>query len=126
MHFHPNEMYLYYDPSTSTGKQVRAYASSINTHVNDFDITRVKLTSTHWEELLEKLALEPKQLLDKSNPEYQEKIRGKEFDRDGWVHVLHRNQHLVKAPIAVYQDRAILCCNATDILRLDNQPKAKA
>ncbi len=119
MHFHPNEMYLYYDPTTTTGKQVRAYARTINDHVNDFDINHVSITETMWEELIEMLNLAPKELLDKSKEEYQEKIRGNSFDKDGWLHVLKCNPHLIKAPIAIYRDKAIMCTNPNDIYKLD-------
>ena len=125
MHFHPNELYLLYDPSTSVGKQVRAYASSICQHVNDFDIRKVHITKTLWEELVEMLDMPPKKLLDKSNPEYQEKIRGNTFSEDGWLKVLQNNPHLIKAPIAVYRNHALLCEQATDLYKLDISPAAR-
>ncbi|UII25560.1 glutaredoxin [Fulvivirga maritima] len=118
--FHPNELLLiYYDPSTSTSKQTRAYARSVSNNVNELNLSTVKLTTTLWKEIVNRLDLRPKDLLDKSNANYQAKVRGNTFTMTGWLEVLCNNPYLLKAPIAVYHDRAILCRKPTDILRLD-------
>jgi arsenate reductase len=119
MQFHPNELYLYYDPGTSSGKMVRAYSRSVNNNINDFNIHRVRLTTTIWKDILNILELRPKDLLDKSHPEYQEKIRGNKFTMTGWLDVLVKNPHLIKAPIAIHQGRAVLCIKPTDVLKLE-------
>ncbi len=118
MHFHPNEMYLYYDPSTTQGKKVRAYAQSVNEHINDFDLNKVKITGTIWLELLDLLQMTPRDLMDESDPEYQDEIHGDSLDQEGWLHVLQQNPQFIKAPIAIYRDKAKLCVNPTDVLEL--------
>lgn len=49
MHFHSNEMCLYYDPSTRTGKKIRSYVTSFTKHINDFDLNKAQITTTIWE-----------------------------------------------------------------------------
>lgn len=118
--FHPNELLLIYnDHSTSTAKQTRAYARSISNNINELDLSRVRLTTTLWKEIINMLGCRPKDLLDKSHPHYQAKVRGNFFTMSGWLEVLMNNPYLLKAPIAVYSDRAVLCQKPTDILRLE-------
>jgi len=118
--YHPNELLLIYNNvNTNSDKQTRAYAKSVSGHVNEIDINNTKLTTTLWKEILNELNLRPKDLLDKSNPQYQEKVRGNTFTMNGWLEVLNNNPQFLKAPIAMYNKRAVLCIKPTDILKLD-------
>ncbi|UII30750.1 glutaredoxin [Fulvivirga ulvae] len=118
--FHPNELLLiYHDPSSSTGKQTRAYARSVSNHINEVDLHNVRFTTTLWKEIINMLGCKPKDLLDKSNADYQAKVRGNTFTMTGWLEVLMNNPHLLKAPIAVFNNRAVLCQKPTDILKLE-------
>ena len=118
MEFHPNELMLYFDPSSSVGKQTRAYAHSISNHVNELDYTKVKLTTTLWKEVLNMLKLRPKDLLNKAHRGYQEKVARHSYTMEGWLNVLANNPEMLKAPIAILNRKAILCRNPTDILKL--------
>ena len=119
MQFHPNELFLYYDPLTSTGKQVRAHAGGISNYVKAVDWNQVKLTSTLWKEIVNMMELRPKDFLNKANPDYQDKVAGNTFTMAGWLEILAKNPHMLKAPIAIYRNMAVLCVNPTDILKLD-------
>lgn len=121
MQFHPNEIFLYYDPSTNTGKQTRAYASSISKNVNTLDSTKTKLTATLWKEIVNMISLKPKDLLDKSRSDYQDLVKGNTFTMTGWLDVLAKNPQMLKAPIAIYKNKAMLCQKPTDILKLDER-----
>ena len=119
MQFHPNELFVYYNPNTPTGKKVRAMAKSISRNLHDVDLNKATLTTTLWKEILNMLNLKPKDLLDKSNREYQEKVKGNTFTMTGWLEILVKCPHLLKAPIAIYRNKAVLCCRPNDILLLD-------
>ncbi len=80
MRFHPNELFILFDSTTSTGKQTRALAYSITKHVNEVNCYKTKFTSTIWKEILTRLNLRAKDLLNRAHPEYQEKIAGNSFD----------------------------------------------
>lgn len=112
------EIMLYYDPNTSVGKKTRAYAYSLTPHINDIEYHKVKFTTTIWRQLLSLLELEPKELLNKAHPYYQEHIRGRKFDDEGWLNILMRNPDLIKGPIVIKGTKAILCTNPTDVYRL--------
>jgi len=60
----------------------------------------------------------PKDLMNKAHPYYQKHIRGREFDKESWLKIIQYNPDLIKAPIAMRGNRAILCTNPTDIYKL--------
>ncbi len=112
------EVLLYYDPTTSVGKKTRAFAHSLANHVKDVEFHKTKFTTTMWRQVLNMLKLEPKRLLDKSHPYYQEHIRGRNFDEEGWLNILSNNPDIIRSPIVIKGSKAVLCDNPTDIYRL--------
>lgn len=119
MQFHPNELFIYYNPSTSVGKQCVAYAQSLCRNVNKVDCEKIPLTTTLWKEIVNIVGVKPKDFLDKSKPEYQDKIARKTFNMTGWLEVLKNNPHLIKAPVVIFKKKGIICTKPTDILKLD-------
>lgn len=115
---HTNEIMVYYDQGHSRSKKVLAMARTVSPHVREVELSKSPLTSTLMRDLLKKLDLRPKDLLDRSSRYYQENIRGRDFNAEGWLHILIKNPDLIKAPIAVRGGRAVLCENANDLLRL--------
>jgi arsenate reductase len=124
--FHPNELLLIYnDPNSTTGKQTRAYAKSVSNNVNEANITINNLTTTLWKEVMNMLSLHPLEIMDRSTKEFTEKIQGNNFTMDGLLEVLAHTPTLLRAPIAIYQNRAIFCQKPTDILKLEERKDAK-
>ena len=120
MQFHPNELFIYCDADTTTGKQTLAMVKSISNNINQQDWKKVKLTSTLWKEIVNMLDVRPKDLLNKANPDYQSRVRGNTFTMTGWLDVLAKNPHMLKAPIVIYRNRAVLCQKPSDVLTLQN------
>jgi arsenate reductase len=118
MQFHPNELFLLYHPQTNVGKQTKALALDICSHINEIDAGKEKLSPTYWKEIVSMLGLAPNELLDHSHPDYQSKVAGNEYTMNGWLDVLSHYQHLLKAPVAIYRGKATLCQTPTDIMRL--------
>ena len=119
MQFHQNELFLYYDPQSRSGKQSLAYAKSISNNINEVNWTNTQLTTTLWKQIINILKINPKKLLNKSHSNYQNKIAEKSFTMTGWVEVLVHNPEMLNGPIAIYNGSAVFCENPTDILRLD-------
>ena len=118
MRTHPREILLYYNPELSADKKTLAYANSISKHVRAYSHHNNSSTPTAWKVILQSLGLHPKKLFNKALPEYQAKLRGKELDHEGWLRVLQNNPHLIKSPIAIKGNKAILVVTPTDILKL--------
>ena len=70
------------------------------------------------EGVISQLDLHPKELMNKAHPYYQQHIRGKEFNMDGWLNVLIKNPQLLKSPLAVSGKNAIMVNTPTDIYKL--------
>ena len=118
MERHPNELWLFYDCNSSVHKKTRAHANSITKHINEFPLSQNKLSKLRWAEILMMLNMKPKDLLNKSNKEYQENIAGHDFDDDDWLEILRENPCMIKGPIAIMNDKATLCINPKDIYKL--------
>jgi len=114
---HKDEIVIYCNPKTDTSKKVIAFAKGV-AKVNEVDVIQNPPTATQMRELLKILELRPKDLLDKSNDYYQENIRGKDFNTEGWLNILIRNTNLWRAPIALRGSKAVLCDNPTNVLQL--------
>lgn len=119
MKMHPNELFLYFNPRQPVDRQMRAYAKSITNHVNEINIEKEKITNTGWRTILDKLNLRAKELMNRAHPDYQRLIAGKTWDEEGWLTILTNNPHLLKAPIAIKKEKAVLCLSPNQILGLD-------
>jgi arsenate reductase len=119
MKIHPSELYFYHSSSQPIDKQTKAYAKSVTRFVNEIDLLKERLTATQWDQILLMLGLRAKDLLNRAHPDYQQMIAGRDWDEEGWLNILVNYPHLIKSPIAIFRNRAILCKTPTDILKLD-------
>ncbi len=119
MKMHPTELYFYYNPSHPVDKQTRAYAQAVSRYINEINIEKEKITTTGWRSILDKLKLRPKDLLNRAHPDYQNLIAGKTWDDEGWLNILTKFPYLIKAPIAIKRNKAVLCINPNEVLKLD-------
>ena len=94
------------------------YARSLSRDVFTLEYSKARQTATQWRELLDQLSLRPKDILDKSKEYYQQNIRGREFQDEDWLNVLINNPGLIRSPIAVRGDRAVMLDNPTDIYKV--------
>ncbi len=120
---HPNEMWLFLDCESSTHKKTRALAKSITPNINEFPFQHNKLSKLRWAEILDMLAMKPKELLNKAHPKYQKEIAGHEYDDDGWLEIIRNNPCMIKGPIAIMDGKAVLCINPNDIFKLSPHHK---
>lgn len=126
MQFHPNELFLLYNPQSSTGKQTKAMAMDMCNHLNEVDSLHEKLGPTYWKEVINMLGMEPAELLDHSHPEFKAKVGNQQYTMNGWLDVIMHNPQLIKAPIAIFNGQAVLCKTPSDILRLTHNPQEEA
>ena len=118
MQFHPNELFLLYNPNSNAGKQTKALALDICSHINEIDATREKLSPTYWREIVGMIGMDPDAILDHSHDDYKNKVAGNSYTMNGWLDVLSHYPHLLKAPVVIYHGKAALCQTPTDIMRL--------
>ncbi len=124
MQFHPNELFLLYNPNSNDGKKTKAMALDISNHINEVDYLNEKLGPTYWKEVITLLGVDPGELLDKNHPDYATKIGDQEYTMNGWLDVIMYNPQLLKSPIAIFNGKAIVCHQPSDILRLGTPKSA--
>lgn len=118
MKTHNREILIYYNPESSPDRKTVAYAQSVVAHVKSYSFEKNPSSSSSWQMILKSLGRHPKELMNKAHPYYQQHIRGREFDEESWINVLQRNPQLLRAPIAIRGNKAILCESPTDIYKL--------
>lgn len=118
MKTHRREILIYFNPQSSKDRRTVAHAQSLAPYIRTFSFDKAPSTGTSWQQILQALDVHPKELLDKSNPYYQQNIRGKKFNEQDWLNVIMHNPSLLRAPIAIRGNKAVLCSNATDIYKL--------
>ncbi len=124
MQFHPNELFLIYDPQSSIGRQTKAMALDICSHINEVDVVHEKFSPTYWREVITMLGLHPRDLIDVSGPEFK-KLGDNDYTMDGWLNLLSHHGELVKSPIVIYSQSAVQCKTPTDIMKLKGKPVEK-
>jgi arsenate reductase (glutaredoxin) len=124
MQFHPNELFLLYNPNSNNGKKTKAMALDISNHINEVDYLNEKLGPTYWKEVITLLGVDPSELLDKNHSDYATKIGDQEYTMNGWLDVIMYNPQLLKSPIAIFNGKAIICHQPADILRLGTPKSA--
>ena len=102
------EIEIYYSPKSVSDRRTIAYAQSLSPHIKSYSYDKLKFTSTKWYNIINKLDVDPKKLFNKALPEYQKNIKGKDLDMEGWINVIQRNKHLLKAPIAMRGQLVVL------------------
>jgi arsenate reductase len=109
------EVEIYYNPGSVADRRTIAYAQSLSPHIKSYSYDKLKVTSTKWYNIISQLNVDPKSLFNKALPEYQSNIKGKDLDMEGWINVIQRNKHLLKAPIAMRGHAVVLCESPTEI-----------
>lgn len=104
------------------GRKVIAHARSIVSHVRSYTFRGLDNSNSVWGSIINALDMHPKDMLNKCDPYYQEFIRGKEFDLDCWINILKKSPELIKAPIAIRGNKAVLCLTPTDVHKLSGVP----
>ena len=118
MEFNRNELFLVYDPHSNLGKQTKALALDLCSHINEIDVIHERLSPTYWKQLIDMLGVHPDELLDHAHPDYKKRVSNNQYTMDGWLEVLVHEGALVRYPIVVFQHSAVLCHTPTDIMKL--------
>jgi arsenate reductase len=119
MKTHHSELYFFHNSAQPIDKQTLAYAKSVAKFINEIDVVKEKITTTRWKSLLLLLNLRAKDLLNRAHPDYQNLIAGKNWDEDSWLQILVQYPYLIKSPIAIFRNKAILCSTPKDIFKLN-------
>lgn len=116
---------MLFNPETELGRKTMAVASTVNNVVHQINIAQKNLTPLQWKGVISMLNLQPLDLLNEEHPLYKQYIEGRDFSEADMLEVLFHYPELVKGPIGIHQNTAVLCDDPKDILRLDLTPAAE-
>ena len=68
--------------------------------------------------ILEKLGLKPMDIVRKGEQVYKENFKGKDYNDEAWLKILHENPKLIERPIVVKGDKAIIGRPPTNVKQL--------
>jgi len=115
---HENEILIYYNPDIEGHRRTVAHALSVSANIISLPYDKTPRTSSIWRVIFKKLDVHPKDLLNKAETYYQEVLKGRDFDMDGWINVFTHNPQLIRVPIAIKGETFIICESPTDIYKI--------
>ena len=118
MYLNKKELTLLYNSSRELDRKTLAMAHTLGVNINRQDLNSVRVSETLFMMFLSKLEMEPKQIVDKSNPFYQSELREGDYTSSEWYEIILRNPILLRAPLAMYKEKAIICTSPNDMLRI--------
>lgn len=123
--FNAHELYLLYNPTTGLGRKTRAVAQTICPIIHEINVLEKPVTPLFWKEVSTRLGLVPINLINTEHPDYPGLFRGHRYAEQDVLEILFHHPQLVRGPIGLYEDRAVLCDDPKDILKLDVTPVAE-
>ncbi len=118
MYFKKSEMTVIYNGERALDKKTLAVALGISRRINRQDLNTVRISETLFNHFLDRLGVEPKRLFDKSSRYYQEQLRGAQLTQGDWYQVLLHHPELLRGPVVLYRDKAIICHTPTDVMKV--------
>lgn len=118
MYLNKRELTLLYNSSRELDRKTLAMAHTLGVKINRQDLNSARVSETLFMMFLNKLQIEPKHLMDRSNVYYQTELRGRDYTSSECYEIILRNPILLRAPLAMYRDKAIMCTSPNDMLRI--------
>ena len=114
----PRQITLYCSSKSVRAKQTLAYAIAEGLPVNEIDILKTPLTGTQIANLADRLGIEIKDLVNQNHPAYERKFEHTDLSDRDWMKMIQHNPDILKQPIALRGDIAIMVETPTDIIKI--------
>ncbi len=109
---------LFYNPNSIRAKKTLAFAKAEGFPIREINLLKVPLTGTQIAELADKLNLEIKDLINQEHPSYSSQYKPHELCENDWIKMIRNHPEILKQPIALRGDIAILIETPTDIIKI--------
>jgi arsenate reductase len=101
-------MKIYHNPRCRKSRETLKIISETGREVQIIEYLKDTPTENELKEIIELLAITPKQLLRKNEAIYKEKFKGKDLTDDQWIKAMVEYPKLIERPIVVDGKRAVL------------------
>jgi arsenate reductase (glutaredoxin) len=115
-----NKLILYYKPEVKKDKNTFTLARQVSNHILDIDIQKSPLTETQIFSILQNLDLKAEELVEKESEVFKTNFSHVVLDETNWVKALANHPEMMRTPIAIKGEKAILIKTPSNILQLDN------
>ena len=109
---------LFYHSRSNRAKQTLAYARAEGLPILQIDILKTPLTGTQIAELVDRLGMEIKDLVNQEHPAYTKHFEHHDFSEEDWIKMIKKNPQIMKQPIALRGKLTILVETPTDIIKI--------
>ncbi|MDT7829878.1 hypothetical protein RQM65_14485 [Pricia sp. S334] len=86
--------------------------------IKTINILKTPLTGTQIAELASRLKIKIKELVDPEYFAYTKRLADKDFSSEDWITMIQNHPQIMKQPIALRGNRAIIVETPTDIIRI--------
>lgn len=114
------ELKFIYNSQKYSDRKTLGYATSLNKHViNEFDISKDKLTSTQLFNIASLAGCSLLDLVDKDHDYYKDSLKNQDLDDNGIATVIMNDHKLLRTPIIVTEDEAYVIRTSYDLNKID-------
>lgn len=99
---------IYHNPKCSKSNACVAYLHSLNIEISVRMYLETPLSAEELKRTLEKLKLNPTDIIRKNERLYQENFADKKLTEEEWLMVLAENPILIERPIVIKNDKAVI------------------
>ncbi|MEQ8582169.1 MAG: hypothetical protein RIC30_03830 [Marinoscillum sp.] len=115
-----NELLFIYDSNDLQDREALAYAQSLkNYQVKTLDVRAHTFTEWQLQEILERLEVEPEDLINRRSAVYLKEYVGVELDREDTLKAIRKHTDLIKTPVVIYHDSARLIGSSYELIKKD-------
>jgi arsenate reductase len=99
---------LYHKPTCGTCQKVLKALQEKGAQITAIEYLKNPPSEKELDAILQKLKMEPEELVRRKESLYNEKYAGKNLSRAEWLKILHENPVLIERPVVVMEDRAVV------------------
>ena len=101
-------MKIYHNPKCSKSRQTLALLLDAGEKPEIIEYLKQAPSEKELENLIQKLGVEPEEIVRKGEKLYKEKYKGLSLNRKEWIKTLAENPSLIERPIVVTENKAII------------------
>ncbi len=118
MQVDPREILIFYNPDINKHKKTVAHAKSVADYIKTRPFSEIPTAHNVWTTIYEALDVDAMNIFDDTDPRFDELVKGRDLDFEGWYKVVVNNPNMIRSPIAIRDGKAVLCDRQTEIYQL--------
>ena len=101
-------MKIYHNPRCRKSRETLEIIQNKGVEPEIIEYLKTPPTAKELKEVLDKLGMEPEQIIRKGEQVFKDHYKGKDYSASEWIKILAKNPILIERPIVVKQDKAVI------------------